>query len=101
VELFESHMSNGKAMGGGLPKFGEVGWPPPFRQTVKIMRKFLNNNCGSSSRWTTGAVQCQKAYFNRTFGLQKTGVHINVNSPLIVFNISNTPETIFFVKFGS
>ncbi|KAK3718096.1 hypothetical protein QZH41_017199 [Actinostola sp. cb2023] len=73
VALFESHMSNGKAMGSDLPKFGEVGWPPPFRQTVTIMRKFLTNNCGISSRWTTSAFRCQKAYFNRILGLQKTG----------------------------
>ncbi|KXJ10072.1 hypothetical protein AC249_AIPGENE24891 [Exaiptasia diaphana] len=72
IALFDGHRSIGKVIGEELPKFGEIGWPPPFRKTVNIMREFLLNNCGHFRLWTTGSLQFQKAYFNRVFGLHET-----------------------------
>jgi len=75
--LYEAHLAVGKVVGSNLPKYSEDAWPPPFRQTVTMMRTFLEEHCGQSSRWSQATFNYHKAYFNRVFGLHGTSVNIN------------------------
>lgn len=88
IALFDSHESIGKLRGKDLPKFGEIGWPPPFRTTVRIMRDFIEDNCGKFERWTAGTFKFHKGYFNRVFGLHKTKVRTKISKVKCLYHQS-------------